>query len=103
MEKTEKKKVRASVVMALADLQYVNSEDVMDHEEVAAAVKDLFKYHPWDDIKQSYGAEVRDALANAFLVVLANVPPGPTRSRALNCILDARMLANQAITFEGRI
>lgn len=70
--------------------------------EVDAAVEDLFEYHPWDAEQQSRGSDVRHALANAVKALIANVPPCPTRTRAINHIVDARMLANAAITFKGK-
>jgi hypothetical protein len=85
--------------MELKDLQRVSEVT----PEVAAAVKDLFEYHKWEAEKAKRGNLVRESLSMAFLDLIVNVPPCPTRSRALNCILDARMLANQAITFDGKI
>lgn len=63
----------------------------------------LYTYEPWDDDQQLAGAKVRDALKAAHLAILTNVPPGPTRTRALNMLTDCRMLANQAITFRGEV
>jgi hypothetical protein len=65
-------------------------------------LEDIFEYHPWDEDQISCGADVKKALAEAFRVVVISVPPCPTRTRALNAITDARMLANAAITHRGK-
>ena len=44
--------------------------------------------------------QVRDALQKAAEVVLENCPETSVRTRALNAITDARMLANQSIALE---
>ena len=62
-------------------------------------IDDLFTYHPWTPAQVASGVIVRNALAAAYLAVLENAPPCSTRTRALNMIVDARMLANAAITF----
>lgn len=90
--------------MKLADLMRVEP-GCLDGEksaEIASTVRgELFTYHPWDEAQQHAGERVRDALANAFLAIQNYVPSSPTRTRALNMLLDARMLANAAITFKG--
>lgn len=70
--------------------------------EVNGEVRNLFEYHPWDKEQQDNGEAVRNALASAYRTLIHYVPPCPTRTRALNMITDARMLANAAITFKGR-
>ena len=70
--------------------------------EVEAEVRDLFEYHKWTEEMQTAGEKVRESLIQAVLTIIKNVPPGPTRSRAINNIIDARMLANAAITFSGK-
>lgn len=70
--------------------------------DVHAAIGDLFEYHPWDKDQVYRGEVVRNALASAYRTIIDNVPPCPTRTRAMNMLLDARMLANAAITFEGK-
>lgn len=70
--------------------------------EVEAAVEDMFVYHPWDDAKVTKGKAVREALAAAVRVIIANVPPGPDRTVAIRKIREARMDANSAITHNGR-
>lgn len=61
-------------------------------------VEDAFRYHPWDARQHDRGMQVRDALVNAAKVMLRVVPRGPARTRALEYLRDARMLANHAIT-----
>lgn len=90
--------------MRIAELQRlaqpVPPEQILD---AAKVVEDLFEYHPWDEQQQEQGRLVRNSLADAYKSILGNVPPGPTRSRALNMLVDCRMLANQAITFKGEV
>lgn len=90
--------------MKIAELQRVNAP--MDAEaagEVIAAVDELFTFKPWDEEQIEDGAAVRKILAQAYVTLLAHVPSGPTRSRALNMLVDCRMLANAAITFKGEV
>lgn len=75
--------------------------DVID-DAVAAQIEDLFQYHTWDDEQRRRGAVVRDALMDAYRALIEFVPPCPTRTRALNKIVDARMDANAAITHKGK-
>ena len=75
----------------------------LNNTETCKLVEDLFSYHKWDADKEYAGEEVRETLTNAYVAILAHVPPSPSRTRALNAVLDARMLANQAITFEGKV
>lgn len=65
-------------------------------------VREAFTYQPWDANQQARGKAVTEALINAAEAVLQAVPECPTRTRALNNLVDARMLANAAITHEGR-
>lgn len=65
-------------------------------------VEHAFRYHPWDRDQQQAGDEVRDLLIVAAKGIIRRVPPGPSRTRALNCLIDARMLANAGITHRGR-
>lgn len=72
------------------------------NKETEALVDDLFVYHAWDAEKVEKGKLVREALANAVKVIVANVPPSPDRSTAIRKIREARMDCNSAITFDGR-
>lgn len=67
-----------------------------------ANVEAAFTYQPWNAEQVSAGDEVRSALMKAAQVILARVPESPLRTRALNNLIDARMIANAAITFAGR-
>lgn len=55
----------------------------------------------WTDEQIDKGDVVRSALIKAYCTILENVPASATRTRALNCLLDSRLLANAAITFDG--
>jgi len=70
--------------------------------EIAAFVDDIFEYHKWDDAKVAKGKLVREALAHAVKIIIANVPPSPDRSVAIRKIRDARMDCNSAITHDGK-
>ena len=70
--------------------------------EVDKTVEDLFTYHPWGPEETKKGNEVRNALASAVLVIIANVPPSPDRSAAIRKLREARMDANSAITHNGK-
>ena len=61
-----------------------------------------FRYQPWDELQRDQGEQVRDVLVAAAKVILRTVPDTPLRTRALNNLIDARMLANAAISFRGR-
>ena len=67
-----------------------------------ANVDHAFTYHPWSEDQAERGRAVTAALIEAARTILRNVPECPTRTRALNNLIDARMLANAAITHEGR-
>lgn len=70
--------------------------------EVAAAVDDAFTYHPWTDEQMTAGIAIREILATAAKVIIANAPPSPDRSAAIRKIREARMDANSAITHAGK-
>lgn len=65
-------------------------------------VADAFEYHPWAPDQREAGEIVREALVAAAKAILRSVPQGPSRTRALNHLIDARMIANAAITHRGR-
>jgi hypothetical protein len=71
--------------------------------EVDAAIDTAFTYAPWDDDQITAGIAVREALATACKAIVANVPPGPDRSAAIRKLREARMDANSAISFRGRL
>ena len=70
--------------------------------EVEAAVNDAFEYHKWDADKIAAGTKVREALASAVKVIIANVPPCPDRTTAIRKLREARMDVNSAITHDGK-
>jgi hypothetical protein len=73
-----------------------------NEKEVMETVDDLFVYHKWTDAQIAAGITIRTDLAISYLNILRFVPPCLTRTRALNAVLDARMLANAAITHKGK-
>lgn len=77
-------------------MRYDGGEITLDN------IPDAFEYHAWDESQRERGEAVRHNLAAAAEVILANVPRSPLRTRALNAIFDARMLANAALTFEKK-
>lgn len=70
--------------------------------EIDKTIDDMFTYHAWGPEQMEKGAAVRNILAEAVRVIVANVPPSPDRSDAIRKIRDARMAANSAITHEGK-
>ena len=65
-------------------------------------IEEAMQYQQWGPLETKRGAQVREALTMAAKAILWNVQRSPLRTRALNAIVDARMLANAAITFRGR-
>jgi hypothetical protein len=65
-------------------------------------VDDLFRYQPWRPDQNIQGDAVRDALVFAAKVILRSAPRGPSRLRAIEHLIYARMDANAAISFGGR-
>jgi len=72
-------------------------------EALDESVKELFTYHAWSVEQIEKGQKVKNALAEAYKAILLNVPSSPSRTRALNCLTDARMLANASISFNGEV
>lgn len=70
--------------------------------EVEKEIENAFLYHPWDETKTAKGTKVREALAAAVKVIVAEVPPSPDRSAAIRKLRDARMDCNSAITHDGK-
>lgn len=67
-------------------------------ENVEAAMQ----YHPWGVEQLEAGNQCRESLTAAIRTILRTVPNCPLRTRAINHLVDARMIANAAITFRGR-
>lgn len=65
-------------------------------------IEELFTYQPWNNDQTARGVAIRTALVEAGKVILRRSPRCPLRTRALNALFDARMLANAAISFEER-
>ena len=72
------------------------------NDEVRKEVDAMFTYQPWDEDQTARGTKVREALAAAMKVIIANVPPCPDRTVAIRKLRDSRMDCNSAITFRGR-
>lgn len=70
--------------------------------EVREAVEDAFEYHKWDEAKIKAGQRVRQALSEAVIVIIQDVPSGPDRTVAIRKIREARMDCNSAITHQGK-
>lgn len=70
--------------------------------EVIAHVVDLFEYHQWNEQQLEHAYPVSVRLQLAYVEILKHVPPCADRTRALNCLTDAKMLSNSAITHGGR-
>lgn len=77
--------------------------DTIGGDELEFLANDLFTFKDWTLEQIEKGAEVKNALKEAYKLIIKNVPSSPTRTRALNALLDARMLANAAITFGGQV
>lgn len=60
----------------------------------------VFTYQPWTEDQTARGQRIRDSLVAAAKVILTDVPECPARTRAINALVDARMLANSAISLE---
>ncbi len=83
-------------------MNFTRETHVIEGGEVEKAIDDAFEYHPWTEEQIAKGKEVREALATAVKVIVANVPPGPDRTVAIRKIREARMDANSAITHGGK-
>jgi len=69
---------------------------------VIAEIDDAFEYHRWDAEQEKQGAAIREALATAVKVIVANAPACPDRSSAIRKLREARMDSNSAISHHGR-
>jgi hypothetical protein len=65
-------------------------------------VEEAFTYQPWNEEQVAAGKEIREKLMDAARAMLKGCPETPLRTRAINALVDARMLANAAITFNGK-
>lgn len=71
-------------------------------DEIALHVDDMFAYHPWSQDQTAKGLAVRRSLAEAYKVIIENVPASQDRSTALRKIREASMDCNSAITHGGK-
>lgn len=69
---------------------------------ISATIDDAFNYTPWNADQVKKGTLVREALAAAVKVIVAEVPPSADRTTAIRKLREARMDANSAITHGGR-
>lgn len=83
-------------------MDFTRETRVIEGGEVDKAIEDAFEYHPWTPEQVAKGKAVREALATAVKVIVANVPPGPDRTVAIRKCREARMDANSAITHGGK-
>jgi hypothetical protein len=67
----------------------------------AETLAELFKYHPPTPETLPKCAAINQAAKNFAEVVLQNCPGGKDRSRAIEQIQDARMVANRAVALNG--
>ena len=72
------------------------------NEEVIEEIRYHFVHHDWDKSQKEKGLQIKMVLELAFRHFIAHLEPSPIRTRALNCIIEALMLGNRAITHQGR-
>jgi hypothetical protein len=96
IETAERTRVNVGLTDAAPGRPYRRGEITLEN------VTSVFNYHPWTNHQQDQGTQVRDALTAAAKVILRTVPDSPTRTRALNDLVDCRMKCNAAITFGGQ-
>lgn len=70
--------------------------------EVRALIEERFTYRQWTAEQVNHGKVVTGAGIDFASAIVEHVPPSPTRTRALDLIEEARMLANAAITHGGK-
>ena len=70
--------------------------------EVEALIEERFTYKQWTPEQVAHGKAVTEGAILFAKDIVQHVPPSATRTRALNLIEEARMLANAAITHEGK-
>lgn len=70
--------------------------------EIEAIIKERFTYKQWTPDQVAFGDAVTHGAIEWAKVIVKNVPPSPTRTRVINLIEEARMLANAAITYGGK-
>ncbi len=73
-----------------------------DTAEIRALIEERFTYKQWTAEQVAHGKAVTEAGIDFASAIVAHVPPSATRTRSLNLIEEARMLANAAITHDGK-
>lgn len=71
--------------------------------DIRAAIITRFTNQPWKEDQAYAGNRVTSAAIEMASVIIANVPPSPMRTRALNELETCRMIANLAITHRGKL
>lgn len=88
--------------MSYGILTGVQALGQLQQQEARAAVEEVFTYSAWSDEQNE---QVRTWLMHSRqrqMEIMIHVPPSPSRTLALNHLIDARMLANAAITHKGK-
>lgn len=88
----------ATAASAPPSLNYA-TVDTPDFRDLVA---ERFTYKQWTPGQVVAGQEVTQAAIDFGAALIALVPPSATRTRALNLVEEARMLANAAITHNGK-
>lgn len=87
---------------SIANIKGLITHQLCPPEQIKSLVDDMFTYHSWTPEQIEKGKAVREALANAAVVIYENVPASADRSVAIRKLREARMDANSAITHNGK-
>lgn len=71
-------------------------------QDVDKTIEDMFVYRDWVPEQIEKGSRVRDILAEAVRVIVANVPPCADRSAAIRKIREAHFSCTCSITSGGK-
>lgn len=71
-------------------------------DDVDLLIEDCMNPFTFDGVKSSKVATVRKALVEAVKVIVANVPPCPTRTVAIRKLIEAKMDCASAVAHDGR-
>lgn len=81
----------------------IDAEDAGTFDRAQEIIEELLTYHkPNAEQTEAYG-EIATAAKDFMTTIIVQCPPGPARSRALNMVADARMVANASITHGGNL
>lgn len=72
------------------------------YDDIHQAVAERFTYKQWTPEQVERSKHITAAAIRLAEEIILNAPPGPMRTRAVNAVEEARMLANAAITHGGR-